>query len=108
MLGGQAEAAVPWKGQGQRVGELHWAGRGVQGGGHQLEAKRVPGATLGPHTHVICTKFRSCPLTWSPCHSTVHQHPHESPIPGLLQEALYLLHQEVEFVALALEPGLAS
>lgn len=32
MLGGQAEAAVPWQGQGQQVGELHWAGRGVQGG----------------------------------------------------------------------------
>lgn len=67
MLGGQAEAAVPWQREGQRVGELHWAGRGVQAGGmHQLEAKRGQGATLGPHTHIICTKFRSCPLTWSP------------------------------------------
>lgn len=48
MLGGQAEAAVPWQGEGQRVGELHWAGRGAQAGGmHQLEAKRVQGATLG-------------------------------------------------------------
>lgn len=32
MLRGQAEAAVPWQGQGQQVGELHWAGKGVQGG----------------------------------------------------------------------------